>query len=187
MSDPNSELINSALQGDRASLEELVRRNYRNIFAFLHGLAGNDFDAADLTQKTFSRFCESLSKFVGRSTLSTWLHGIAYHVYLEWRRKEPRVDHPLESWWVNCVDQGKSPGLQAEEADLNNQLFAAVESLDEEIRAVFHMHYYQHLSLMETAQALNVSVSTVKNRIRQGVEILKRQLNQASTLKKMNQ
>src|SRR5688572_15547534 len=91
MSDSNKQLWVRAKAGEPEATEELILLHYKRIYAFLHGLCGNEHDAADLTQKTFCKFCERLNSFAGRSSLSTWLHGIAYHVYLEWRRTAHRL------------------------------------------------------------------------------------------------
>ena len=40
-------------EGDSAACLELIETFYARIYAFLRRLAGNDADAADLTQRTF--------------------------------------------------------------------------------------------------------------------------------------
>jgi len=48
-----------------------------------------------------------------------------------------------------------------------------VEQLEEDARQVIHLHYYQHLSLLETAEVLGVATSTVKYRLRGALELLR--------------
>ena len=55
MSDPADILCERARKGDVAAASELVTAYYQRIFAYLRRLSGNDEDAADLTQKTFTR------------------------------------------------------------------------------------------------------------------------------------
>src|SRR5438128_9153685 len=88
-----------AKEGDVAAAPELVTLFYQRIFAYLRRLSGNDEDAADLTQKTFARTWQSLGSYQKRSTFSTWLHGIAHHVYLDWRRKRSTGDAKSDEWW----------------------------------------------------------------------------------------
>jgi RNA polymerase sigma factor (sigma-70 family) len=92
MSDSADIFCERAKKGDVAAASELVTLFYQRIFAYLRRLSGNDEDAADLTQKTFERTWQSLGSYQKRSTFSTWLHGIAHHVYLDWRRKRSTGD-----------------------------------------------------------------------------------------------
>lgn len=166
MSKDELQLVEAARRGEMRAATELVDRFYELVFAFLRRLAGNDADAADLTQKTFGRVWPALARFAGRSSLSSWLHGIAYHVYQDWRRANHRLESRPDEWWADCPDPRPSPDAAAVESDLAAILFAAVDRLEPDVRGTVHLHYYQSLTLDETASALGVSPSTVKYRLR---------------------
>ncbi|HLP76687.1 MAG TPA: RNA polymerase sigma factor, partial [Candidatus Paceibacterota bacterium] len=87
MNDEIQQLCDRAKRGDVPAASELVALHYQRIFGYFRRLSGNDADAADLTQKTFSKAWQSLAGFQNRSSFSTWLHGIAHHTYVDWRRK----------------------------------------------------------------------------------------------------
>ena len=79
-----------AVRGDREAGGELLRHFHGPIFAYLRRLSGNDADAADLTQQTFSKVWQSLAKFRGASRLNTWVHRVAYCTYVDWvRQRDP--------------------------------------------------------------------------------------------------
>ena len=59
--------------------------------------------------------------------------------------------------------------------DLAARLFRLVEELHPDLRDTIHLHYYQGLSLKETAEVLNIATSTVKYRLREALEILRTQ------------
>lgn len=52
------------------------------------------------------------------------------------------------------------------------RLYAMVALLDADLREVVHLHYYQGLSLKETAEVLGIATSTVKYRLRGALEEL---------------
>jgi RNA polymerase sigma-70 factor (ECF subfamily) len=52
-------------------------------------------------------------------------------------------------------------------------LYKAVDQLDEDKKHVVHLHYYQGLSIRETAKVLDVATSTVKYRLREVLRILR--------------
>lgn len=151
---------------------ELVSLHYQKIFAFLRRQCANDEDAADLTQKTFAKVWMALPSFAGRSSFSSWLHGIARNVYLDWRRKGNRLDAQTDDWWETCVAEGQSPFEDAAERELAARMHLMVARLDADIREVVHLHYYQGLSIKETAEILNIATSTVKYRLRNALEEL---------------
>ena len=56
------------------------------------------------------------------------------------------------------------------------QLYEVVDRLDEDKKQAVHLHYYQGLSLRETAKVLDIATSTVKYRLREVMKILKDKL-----------
>jgi|SRR5581483_1597582 RNA polymerase sigma-70 factor (ECF subfamily) len=173
MSDPAEKLCDWARAGDLSAASELVALFYERVYAFFRRLCRDNEDAADLTQKTFAKVWTSLGSYSGRSSFSTWIHGIGYHVYVDWRRKKNPAEARSDEWWEACVAEGPSPFENAAERELAGQLFALVEQLEEGMREVVHLHYYQGLSIQETANVLNVATSTVKYRMRGALSRLK--------------
>jgi len=173
MSDSAAKLSERARAGDREAASELVSQFYERIYAWLRRLTGHDQDAADLTQKTFSKAWRSLGSYQGRSSFSTWLHGIGHHVYVDWRRRRGADEQPPDEWWLSCADEGPSPSETVADREQAHRLYALVEELEEDVRQTVHLHYYQGLSLAETAEALGVAASTVKYRLRVGIDQLR--------------
>ena len=172
MSDHVTALVDRAKSGELAAASQLVAEFYERIFAFFRRLCGRDEDASDLTQKTFCKVWTSLENYNGRASFNTWLHAIAHHVYVDWRRQRNRLDPQSDDWWETCVADGPNPFEDAAARELAHQLYALVEQLDEGQREVVHLHYYQALSLQETAEALDIATSTVKYRLRNALEAL---------------
>lgn len=165
-----------AQAGDTEAATRLIEAFYERLYAFLRRLAGNDAEAADLTQRTFARIWASLSSFAGRSSVSSWMHSIAYRTYVDWLRRNHRTEERSEAWWEACADPGTGPDEAAVANDLAVRLYAAVEELEPDLRATVHLRHYQGLSLEETAEALGVAESTVKYRLRQALAQLQRRL-----------
>lgn len=177
MSDPSAtQLAEAARQGDSGAAARLIELFYERIYAFLRRYTGHDADAADLTQRTFTRAWQALPTFAGKSSFSSWLHGIAHHVYVDWRRANQRTESRPVEWWEDCVATGPSPAESSAQTDLATVLFRQVDTLPADQRDTVHLHYYQELTLQETADALGIATSTVKYRLRQALETLQKQL-----------
>jgi len=175
MSDRAETLCQRAQTGDISAATELVDLFYERMFAYFRRLCGHDDEAADLTQKTFFKVWTSLAGYQQRSSFSTWLHGIAHHVYVDWRRTNKPSDSRSDTWWEGRPANGPSPFEDAAERDMAHRLFALVERLEDRARETVHLHYYQGLSLHETAEVLGIATSTVKYRLREALDLLRSQ------------
>ena len=178
MSDRIRKLCGHAEAGDPAAAAELIGLFYEKVFAYFRRLCGNDADAADLTQKSFLKAWSSLSSYEGRSSFSTWVHGIAHHVYVDWMRRAHRLDTRSVEWWNELATSSPSPFDSLAQSDLACRLYEAVDALDEPNRETVHLHYYQGLSLSETGQVLGIAISTVKYRLKQSLVLLRRGLTE---------
>lgn len=171
-----NQLLESARGGDVAAACQLIELFYERIYAFLRRLTGNEADAADLTQRTFGRVWQALPTFAGRSSLASWIHGIAHHVYVDWRRADRRTESRSEEWWADCPAIEHTPDETVARSDMAAVLYAAVEQINPGLRDAIHLHYYQGLTLQETADALDVATSTVKYRLRLALAELQKRL-----------
>jgi RNA polymerase sigma-70 factor, ECF subfamily len=171
-----NQLVASVRRGNKAAAVRLIELFYERIYGFLRRLSGNDADAADLTQHTFKRAWQSLPSFAGRSSVGSWLHSIAYHAYVDWRRSDRHEETRSTEWWATCPAPEASPAEVAMGNDLATTLYASVDRLEPDLRDTVHLHYYQDLTLQETSEALGVATSTVKYRLRQALSALQKKL-----------
>ena len=164
-------------KADKNAASELLKIYYADIYSYLRRLCGSRHDAEDLTQQTFLKVWSSLDGFAGRSKFSTWLYRIAHNTYLDWLRKNNAdAQSHQDQWWYECIDENPGPLANLAERQLSMRLYEAVDKLDEDKKHIVHLHYYQGLSLRETAKVLDVATSTVKYRLREVMKILKDKL-----------
>ncbi len=171
-------LCRRAKKADKNAACELLKIYYAEIYSYLRRLCGSRHDAEDLTQQTFLKVWSSLDGFAGRSKFSTWLYRIAHNTYLDWLRKNAAgTQSRPDQWWQECTDKISGPFANVAESQLTQQLYEAVDLLDEDKKHVVHLHYYQGLSLRETAKVLGIATSTVKYRLREVFKILRTKIS----------
>jgi RNA polymerase sigma-70 factor, ECF subfamily len=176
-----NQLVGAARDGDRAAAVQLIELFYERVYAFLRRLTGSDTEAADLTQLTFGRVWQALPTFAGRSSVASWIHSIAYHVYVDWRRADHHAEPRSSEWWAARAAAEATPDEEAARKDMTTTLHGLVEGLEPGLRDTLQLHYYQDLTLQETAEALGIATSTVKYRLRQALAELQRQLSAERT------
>ncbi|PYM17313.1 MAG: RNA polymerase subunit sigma-70 [Candidatus Rokuibacteriota bacterium] len=86
-------LISRANEGERAPLEELVRRHQPWIYNIAVRMLAHPQDAEDATQEILIKALTRLSSFEGRSTFRTWLYRLVVNHVLNMRRG--RAERPL--------------------------------------------------------------------------------------------
>jgi len=177
------DLVERITRGEQVAAVDLVDLFYERIYAFLRRLCFNDADAADLTQRTFGQVWQSLPSFTGRSSVGSWIHSIAYHTYVDWVRANSRTEPRSSEWWAACVCSGPAPDELASRNDLAQSTYAAVDELLPELRETVHLHYYQELTIQETADAMGIATSTVKYRLRQALRELQQKIGSGSAKK----
>jgi RNA polymerase sigma factor (sigma-70 family) len=96
---------------------------------------------------------------------------------VDWRRASRPVEPRSTEWWASCVSSDPAPDEIASRKDLAATTYAAVDRLQSELRETIHLHYYQELTIQETADAMGVATSTVKYRLRQALAELESELS----------
>ena len=119
----------------------------------------------DAVQEVWLVVYQRLGGFEGRSTLKTWLFGIAMNVARNTRRAEDKRTRQLLEPEPLC-EPPPDPELEhlGREAWLRVQRF--LSTLDEERRAIFVCSLLEHLPAQQTAEATGVDVTTVYQRVR---------------------
>ncbi len=181
-------LCKRAGRADKSAASELLKMYYADVYSFLRRLCGSAADAEDLTQQTFLKVWSSLDGFKGRSKFSTWLYRIAHNTYIDFQRGNAGSNRDRsDQWWAECIDKNPGPFANVAGRQLARRLYETVDQLDDDKRHVVHLHYYQGLSIRETAKVLNIATSTVKYRLREVFKILRIKLGVRETLTQQEQ
>lgn len=171
-------LIRSAQGGDRAALDELLRRHYDRVYAVCRRLAGNDADALDATQEALLAVVRGLPRFDGRSAFSTWCYRVATNACLDElrrRARRPRLALPDDER-VSDPAAGGRPGLDEAVTD-RIDIDAALAQLPEDFRAPVVLRDLCQLDYAEIAAVLRIPPGTVRSRIARGRAALGRLLS----------
>lgn len=160
-----------AIASDADAFGELVSRHQSALRRFLRRLlAGDDSTADDLAQETFLAAYQKMHTFRGASTLSTWLHTIAYRQFLSHRRKHRRVDVVAEA-----PDTGRDSREAIDDEILARQLLSLLGAED---RACMTLSYGAGMSHADIAEVVGQPVGSVKSRIHRAKIKLQTWLNE---------
>jgi RNA polymerase sigma-70 factor (ECF subfamily) len=180
----DDELVAAAQGGERAALDQLLRRHYDRIHAVCRRIAGSTRDGDDACQEALIKIVRSLNAFDRRSAFGTWAYRIATNAALDELRRRGR--RPLvhsardDEHGDRTADARELADDRAEAAiDAIGQrldLDAALERLDPDFRAAVVLRDVLDLSYGEIAEILDLPLGTVKSRIARGRGALADQL-----------
>lgn len=165
----DKELIQKVHNGDKESLNAIVRKYYDEIYRFCLYLTGQETDSYDIAQEVFLKFIRYVDSYQDKN-LKGYLLMIARNAcYDYFRHKKETV----------CIDEIEESGTEDSQiARIENEMLLrqALIDLSPQQREVIILRIYEGLKYTEIAKILGCNLSTVKSRYFQGIKKLDRLL-----------
>ena len=180
--DAERHLVQRVALGDRLALDGLMARYQRTLFQYLLQLTPDRQVAEEILQDTFVAVWQSAASFAGRSSVRTWLIGVARrqaHNTLR-RAQLPLAD---EQELADVPAAEGEPEAQAIAGAEREDLAAAIGRLPAIHREVLLLTFVQNLSYQEVAQVVGVPIGTVRSRLNNAKAALRRDLESQGTLR----
>lgn len=170
---PLEELILLSQKSDYRALEEIIKREQRNIFATFTYLSKKRENIADLTQEALMRMARGLANLRNPKTFKSWLNQIVTNLFYDELRKINRkpqvisIDDTGEdnNYCTQIPDYRHKPAEKAMSMELDEMIKNEIKGLPEHFRIAIILRELQGLSYEEIAEATHTNVGTVKSRI----------------------
>jgi len=179
-------IIEGMARGDQRAFRELVERYKKKVYYLALDMAGNAVDAEDISQEVFLKVFRSFETFNRGAKLGSWLYRITYNACIDHLRKrattpEPMEDEALEAGFRNHPQTSLAPAVAdpaeaAERAQLRERIDRALRKVSPQEKAVFLLRHYEDLALGDIAEALGLSVGSVKSYLFRAVRKLRKEL-----------
>jgi RNA polymerase sigma-70 factor (ECF subfamily) len=161
--------------GDHQAADELVEQYYEQIYLFMRRLGCNRGVSEDLTQESFLSAWQNIGQLKDDSALKSWFYRIAGNVSkMYWRRRKGKVVVGLEDFEV--LDDSEDVREEVEHTEQLGRLHTAVTGLSMKLRQAIVLHYMQHLTIAEAAEAAGVRKGTFKSRLNRAIKMLRKQV-----------
>jgi RNA polymerase sigma-70 factor (ECF subfamily) len=142
------------------SFQDLYESYATEVYRFALWLAGDSFEAGDITSETFIR-AWARNSTIRTETLRAYLFTIARNVYLEQRRKRKRQ---IALYDVH-PDPAPEPDKVVESQLELLRVQRVLQTLQEIDRAAFVLRVQHELPYAEIARVLGLSLSTAKVKV----------------------
>jgi RNA polymerase sigma-70 factor (ECF subfamily) len=184
MTRTDEELVALSIGGDVESFNQLVVRWERPIYALAYRVIGREEEARDVVQETFLRAFRGIGNFRGQAKFSSWVYRIALNLCRDWIRRERRTPILPTPEGVDVIElaaeQGPAESIEDLVArnDMSQVVADLMTRLPEEQRTAIILKEYHGMTFQEIADLQGVPLSTVKTRLYQGLNVLRRHLQQ---------
>jgi RNA polymerase sigma-70 factor, ECF subfamily len=182
----DSRLAEELRAGCEQAYEQLLARFQQPVYTLAFRLLREPNEAGDVVQEVFLKVFRNIGNFRGQSSLKTWIYRITVNEAHNarrwcWRHKGREVEldsHGDENQGLRDVvaDTAQSPFEVACDQERRAMLDSALARTNPVFREAVVLRDIMDLSYEEIAEALNVSLGTVKSRILRGREALREEL-----------
>ena len=171
------DLINQAQTDNYEALEELIKREQKNVYSSFCYLGADKENLSDLTQEALFRMSKNIKNLKNPSLFKSWLGQIITNLFYDELRKKQRYPDAIsiDSFWLNDENNDDSilhicdNTLKPDEKTIGKELTDIIREmickLPEHFRIVIILRELQGLSYEEIAKITQTNVGTVKSRI----------------------
>ena len=141
-------------------------------------MMGNPHDAEEVAQDAFLSAYRAFDRFRGESRVTTWLYRITMNAALMRLRREKRARSltwvGVENLEVPSWDY--APERSALTSEIGDKIQEGIGRLQPDLRAAVVLRDVGGLSNAEAAEALNISVASLKSRLHRARVLLRQHL-----------
>lgn len=168
--------VSKARALDPRAWDQLFRRYQLPLYTFIFELVRQEQPALDIVQETFINAAKHIHTLSDDSKFGSWLFSIAHQkcsrLWRKPKREESIDDETLEEW----IDDVPSPDAWLVHQESAQALYAALETLPPNHRAVITLHFLEDFSLQDIATITQTAVGTVKSRLHYAKKTLRQQI-----------
>lgn len=160
---PDEALARRVQRGDRAALEQLVRRYVRPIHAVAASYLSEPADVEDAAQETFLRALRGIAAYDPERPFAPWLYQIARNVSRDRMTAGAR-------WHTEAVPEAArsplpGPDVLLERGEIRARVAAAIDRLPERRRTAFRLSDVEGYATAEVARIMGLSPGTVRSHV----------------------
>ena len=164
-------LIKKIINGDITAFDRLVRKYYKNVYIYCYKRFGKKEIAEDLTQEIFLKIIKTIYKYQKNGKFSNFIFTITINTCNDYYRKNKIQMDELD---INLKDEQIDIEENLIKKSEKVYLLKMINTLPEIQRDAIILHYYNDIKIKQIAEIKNVPINTIKSRIKQGIDKLKK-------------
>lgn len=169
--DGERHLVRRAQAGDHDAFVTLCDRYRQRLWRVVASVTDGS-ETEDLAQEAIIRAFNSIRGFRGASSFESWLCRIALNAAHDWQKSAWKRRVQVGDWINVEPVAANSSGSDLDTRLMHKSVRQAVASLKPRQRVPLWLHYFEGFSVSEIAGLENAPESTIRSRIRAGLQTL---------------
>jgi len=180
----DKDLVRRTLEGEKEAFEMIIQKYRQPLLNYIGRMVGERELALDFTQEVFIKSYASLHTYQPQHKFSTWLFKIASNYTIDyWRKKK------IDAFSIDQTQDQNSyrPSMQIpstdpsvtekyEMAEIREKIERNLEKIPPSLRELFVWRHVNEFSYDEIAEIKEMPVGTIKNKVFQAKELLRKHL-----------
>ena len=175
-------LVAKAIAGKPDAMNDLINASYQDMYYYALKIVKSEDLAADATQDSCIEIIRTIHNLKESAAFITWCRRIVYHQCT--KRIGPSRLVPLEENedGETIIDRipDEAPNSLPEEVAVNKEfrqiMLDMIDALPMGQRSALMLYYYERLSIKQIAQIQDENENTIKSRLRQGRNAVKKKV-----------
>jgi RNA polymerase sigma-70 factor (ECF subfamily) len=171
--DPDSPLLAAAAAGDETAFASLVERHYDIVYRVVWRVTSGHADTEDIVQEAFLKLWNNPAQVRQGGALRGWLMRVATNLAIDRARRKQASnidDQPeIAASGPDALDQ-----VLGDRAA--NEINSALARLPERQRLALTLDYFENMSNIEAAKAMEISIEAIESLLARGRRALKADL-----------
>jgi RNA polymerase sigma-70 factor (ECF subfamily) len=155
--EPDTVLVEAAVDGDAESFTELCRRYYPAMVAIAHSVLGDRHLAEDAAQQAFAKAAVKLPQLKRKSQFAGWLAVICRNAARDMARSREMTAGNVDLSAIAAKPDGDGTA---------EAIRGALSRLPASAREVIFLRYYDGLSYEQISAVLGISQQAINGRLR---------------------
>lgn len=158
--------IVKAMNGDKQAFESLIIENKSKMYKTAIVILKNDDDAYDALQEALIKMYKNIGKLESAEAFYAWSKRIIINCCYDIIYKNQKVVN-INTKLMNTYEESIEDSHECED-----ETAKLLENLEEDLRLVSILYYYDELSIREIGEVLEIPQGTVKSRLSRAREKL---------------
>lgn len=158
---------------EKGEFAKLIEENKLKFYKTAKVILKNDDDIYDALQEALISMYQNYEQLKDKKYFSTWATRIVINKCYDLLRKNRNNVIPINEKVENDIKIAKYDEYEVDEYGIKN----AMKYLNEDLKLITILYYYDDYSIKEISQIINIPEGTVKSRLSKAREVLKQKLD----------
>jgi RNA polymerase sigma-70 factor (ECF subfamily) len=173
----SNDYVNFFRSGREEGFEYFFNGYYKTVYFFANRYVNDKAVAEDLVSDSFIKLWDKRKIFETEAGIKAYLYRSVYNASIRWLQQKQNRNIHLISYSKQAESSAQDCIHNIIRAETIQLLHKAISHLPSQCQKVFTKLFIEGKSVSETAQEMNITISTVKNQKARGIKLLKPKLS----------